>query len=115
MREANVRTEASAARAMSRLTSMDTDPEDGSIANHVAKPGRDLFSSCFSRAGIRDGSIRHGRDQLPDGLRCQSAELPGDQAGFDRTELFVCAAFAAFENEVGRGQVPPDDSPPGGA
>ena len=43
-----------------------------SAANYVAKPRPDLFASCFRRAGIRDGSIRHGRDQLPDGLRCQS-------------------------------------------
>ena len=51
------------------------------IGQNVAQRHSSIFAACIDRRpGCRDGSISHGGDQLPDGLRCQSGKLRGRAA-----------------------------------
>jgi hypothetical protein len=64
-----------------RLSKLMGLPFQGKATNVAQRSSHISAAGVDQRPGCRDGSIRHGGDQLPDGLRRQSGKLRR-RAGF---------------------------------
>jgi hypothetical protein len=78
-------------------------------ANDATQRGTGISAVGIGRFGFRHGPVRHGGNQLPDGLRCQSGALR-ERVSSGSAELFARRNFIVCEIEgfTGR-QASPDD------
>ena len=67
-------------------------------ANDATPRGTGISAVGIGRVGFRHGPVRHGGNQLPDGLRCQSGALR-ERVSSGSTELFGRRNFIVCEIE----------------